>query len=251
MGILKKLLILISSTLVVAFFVIGLITVFGLRSNTANMVGALESRLTSENEKSMKLLDSNFDQIKNELGDAYKTARAIVTDLYDESFSAAIASLGNQILPSVEAFDYDTPQQNIEVLMQANPAIMWVRFAVSETPTADESFEFGVYAEGADRKVYEKIFTSDFAFVKLEMQTSLAGLEARDNIEGIFDELNNSNEQLANDIKQSAVQALQNASQVTVETSESGQRTLLWLMPPVLSTSRRRSSKSLFAVPQM
>ena len=104
MGILKKLLILISSTLIVAFFVIGLITVFGLRSNTANMVGALESRLTSENEKSMKLLDSNFDQIKSELNDADKTARTIVTSLYDESFSAAIASLGNQILPSVESF---------------------------------------------------------------------------------------------------------------------------------------------------
>ncbi len=230
MGILKKLLILISSTLVVAFFIIGLITVFGLRSNTANMVGALESKLMSENEKSVQLLDRNFSQIKSELDDADETAHAIVTSLYDESFSAAIASLGNQILPSVEAFDYDTPQQNIEVLMQSNPAIMWVRFAVSETPTADEVFEFGAYAEGADRKVYEKTLTSDFAFVKLEMQTSLAGLEALEVIEGIFDEINSSNEQLANDIKNSAVQAMQNASQVTVDTSESGQRTLLWLL---------------------
>ncbi|MCK4509193.1 MAG: HAMP domain-containing protein, partial [Desulfuromonadales bacterium] len=47
---------------------------------------------------------------------------------------------------------------------------------------------------------------------------------------GIFEEINNSNEQLANDIKRSAVQAMQNASQVTFETSKSGQTTLLWLM---------------------
>ena len=83
MGILKKLLILISSTLVVAFFIIGLITVFGLRSNTASMVSALESKLSIENEKSIKLLDTNFAQIRSELSDAYETTKEIVVNLYD------------------------------------------------------------------------------------------------------------------------------------------------------------------------
>lgn len=230
MGILKKLLILIGSTLVVAFVVIGLITASGMRSNTANMVGALESRLTSENDKSMELLDKNFAQIRNELNGADDKAHAIVISLYDESFTAAVASLGNQILPSVEAFDYDTPQQTIQVLMQSNPAIKWVRFAVSETPADGEVFEFGTFAEGSDRKIYEKTMASDFAFLKLEMQTSLAGLEALDDIESIFAVINAANEQLANDIKTRSVQTMQNASQSTLEISEAGQQTLLWLM---------------------
>ncbi len=230
MSILKKLLILISSTLVVAFIVIGLITAFGMQSSTSEMVGALESSLSSENENTMKLLDENFGQIRDDLSHADQTARDIVTSLYDESFTAAIASLGNQVLPSVEAFDYDTPQQNVQLLIQSNPAIKWIRLSVSENPTDDEMFVFGEFGQGADRKVYEKALSSDFAYVKLEMQTSLAGLEAMNTIGGIFTDINAANDQLAGDITSRSQQAMQNATEVAIVAGEAGQKTLLWMM---------------------
>ena len=230
MGILKKLLLLISVTLVVAFIVIGLITAFGMQSSTNEMVGALESRLSSENENTVKLLDENFGKIRDELTHADQSARDIVTTLYDESFSAAIASLVSQVLPSVEAFDYDTPQQNIELLMQSNPAIKWIRLSVSENPTDAEMFVFGEFGEGSDRKVYEKDRSSDFAYVKIEMQTSLAGLEALKTIGDIFTDINAANDQLARDITKRSQQAMQNATEVAVETGDAGQKTLLWIM---------------------
>jgi len=230
MSILKKLLILISSTLVVAFIVIGLITAFGMQSSTSEMVGALESSLSSENENTMKQLDENFGQIRDDLNHADQTARDIVTTLYDESFTAAIASLGNQVLPSVEAFDFDTPQQNVQLLMESNPAIKWIRLSVSENPTDDEMFVFGELGQGADRKVYERSLSSDFAYVKLEMQTSLAGLEALNTIGGIFTDINASNNQLAQDIKSRSQQATQNATTVAIETGDAGQKSLLWMM---------------------
>jgi len=230
MSILKKLLLLISSTLVVAFIVIGLITAFGMQSSTSEMVGALESSLSSENENTMKLLDENFGQIRVDLNNADQTARDIVTSLYDESFTAAIASLGNQVLPSVEAFDYDTPVQNVQLLIESNPAIKWIRLSVSENPTDDEVFVFGEFGQGADRKIYETALSSAFAYVKLEMQTSLTGLDALNKIGGIFTDINASNNQLAKDIKGRSQQATQNATTVAIEAGDAGQKSLLWMM---------------------
>lgn len=230
MGILKKLLLLISTTLLVAFVVIGLITTFGMQKNTTEMVAALEGKLTSENQKSKQLLDKNFGQIREELNDADMTAREIVTSLYDESFTSAIASLSDQVLPSVEAFDYDTPQQNIDVLIKSNPAVKWIRLSVAENPTDDEIFVFGEFGEGEDRKVYEKTASSDFAYIKLEMQTSLAGLDALNDIGTIFADINSANESLAQSITENSQQAMLNAGRSATEASAAGQKTLLWLM---------------------
>ena len=230
MSIQKKLLILISSTLVVAFIVIGLITAFGMQSSTSDMVGALESSLSSENDNTLKLLDKNFGQIRDDLNNADQSARYIVTTLYDESFTAAIASLGKQVLPSVEAFDYETPLQNMQLLMQSNPAIKWIRLSVNENPTEDDMFVFGELGQGSDRKLYETVLTSDFAYVKLEMQTSLAGLEALDTIGGIFAEINASNDRLAENITSRSQQAMQNATAVAIKTGDAAQKSLLWMM---------------------
>ena len=230
MGILKKLLLLISSTLVVAFIVIGLIAVFGIQSSTTRLVGALEASLSSENEHMMTQLDENFGQIRTDLNNADQTARDIVTALYDESFTAAITSLGNQMLPSIEAFDYDTPIQNIKLLMASNPAIKWIRFSVSENPAAEDMFVFGELGEGPDRKIYETSLSSSFAYLKLEMQTSMAGLEALSTIGGIFSEINAANDQLVKDIKSRAQQATQNATTVAIEAGDAGQKRMLWMM---------------------
>jgi methyl-accepting chemotaxis protein len=228
MGILKKLLVLIGSTLLVAFVVVAAITIMGVKDNNNQMLQELSTELSAENSKSMELLDKNFAQIETELSQADVTARNIVTNLYDESFMAAVNSLGNQVLPSVEGFDYDTPAEIIRVLMESNKAITGVRFAVAENPSADEQFEFGSFVDSEDRKQYTREFNSDFAFVKIDMQIDLAGMKALDELKQSFVAINQANQDLAKGLKLQTEQALISAEAQAAKVSESGQQSLLW-----------------------
>ena len=227
MGILKKLLALIGSTLLVAFILIASITLLGVKDSNNQMLQELESGLKAENKKSLDLLDKNFAQIEQQLQDADQSAYNIVTNLYDESFSAAVNSLGNQILPSIEGFDYDTPGEMIAVLMSSNKVITGVRFAVSEDPTADETFEFGSLVESDERKTYTKEFRTDFAFLKIDMQIDLAGMKALDEIEQSFAAINRANQSLAREVKSQNEQALDNATSRATVVSQEGQKSLL------------------------
>ena len=74
MGILKKLLVLISSTLLIAFIVIASITILGVKSSNNQMLQEFESELKSENTKSLELLEKNFVQIEQQLKDADESA---------------------------------------------------------------------------------------------------------------------------------------------------------------------------------
>jgi len=227
MGILKKLLVLIGATLLVAFILIATITLLGVKDNNNQMLQELESALQVENKKSLDLLDKNFVQIEQQLQAAGQSAHDIVINLYDESFSAAVNSLGNQILPSIEGFDYDTPGEMIAVLMSSNKVITGVRFAVSENPTADETFEFGSLIESAEHKTYTREFRTDFAFLKIDMQIDLAGMKALDEIEQSFAAINLANQNLAREVKLQNEQALDNATARATIVSQEGQQSLL------------------------
>jgi len=227
MGILKKLLALIGSTLLVAFILIASITLLSVKDSNNQMLQELESVLKAENKKSLDLLDKNFVQIEEQLQDADKSAHDIVINLYDESFNAAVNSLGSQILPSIEGFDYDTPGEMIAVLMSSNKVITGVRFAVSENPTADEVFEFGSLAESEERKTYTEEFRTDFAFLKIDMQIDLAGMKALDKIEQSFAAINHANQKLAQEVKSQNEQALGNATSRATIVSQDGQKSLL------------------------
>ncbi|RLB65938.1 MAG: hypothetical protein DRH08_07260, partial [Deltaproteobacteria bacterium] len=227
MGILKKLLALIGSTLLVAFILIASITLLGVKDSNKQMLQELESVLKVENKKSLDLLDKNFVEIEQQLQDADQSARDIVLNLYDESFNAAVNSLGSQILPSIEGFDYDTPGEIIAVLMSSNKVITGVRFAVSENPTADEVFEFGSLVESEERKTYTQGFRTDFAYLKIDMQIDLTGMKALDKIEQSFAAINLANQKLAKEVKSQNEQALDNATSRATIVSQDGQKSLL------------------------
>lgn len=227
MGILKKLLVLIGSTLLVAFILIASITLLGVKDSNKQMLQELESVLKVENKKSLDLLDENFVQIEERLQGAAQSAHGIVINLYDESFNAAVNSLGNQILPSIEGFDYDTPGEMIAVLLSSNKVITGVRFAVSENPTADEVFEFGSLEGSEQRKTYTQEFRTDFAFLKIDMQIDLAGMKALDEIAKSFAAINLANQNLAREVKSQNEQALDNATSRAFIVSQEGQQSLL------------------------
>ncbi len=228
MGIQKKLLVLISSTLLIAFVVIAVITIVGVKNSNDQMMRGLQDELQAENEKSQELLDKNFVLIAQQLEDTNQSAHEIVVDLYDESFMASVKSLGNQILPSIESFDYDTPGEVIAVLMESNKTIAGVRFAVSEDPGPGDIFEFGSFAASEDKKSYTQIFETEYAYLNLEMQIDLAGLKALDKIEQSFAEINQANQNLAAEIQAQNKNALVNAERQAAKVSEDGQQSLLW-----------------------
>jgi len=225
MGLLKKLLLLISGTLVVAFVVIALISGFGVRSNNNRLVSGISENLQSGNEKLVQMLNDNFDQIESELALASNTSREIILRLYDETFSTLLSSVANQIMPNVEGFDYDTPRLVMQNLLQNNPAVKWVQLSVSENPTENEKFSFGEYSENGGIKSYEKVLQSDFAYMKLQMQVSLSGLAALGQVDEIFYSINEANEGLVIDLinsSQDAVDAAEDsAEQIGAESQTS------------------------------
>ncbi len=228
MGILKKLLLLIGSTLLVAFIVVAIITLVSVKQGNLEMIQGLQSKLLSESQRTSTLLDENFAKVEVDLGEADHAARQIVLDLYDESFMSALTSLGNQILPSIEAYDFDTPVQIVGVLMESNPAIKGIRFAASENAAADDVFSFGDFSQGEGLKDYSHLFTSDFAYLKIDMQVSLAGMQALGEMNQSFIRINEANQLLANQIKASTLDAMNAAEAYATRISSDSQSAMLW-----------------------
>ncbi|MDT8441859.1 MAG: methyl-accepting chemotaxis protein [Desulfuromonadales bacterium] len=228
MGILKKLLLLIGSTLLVAFILIAVVTSFSVQQSNRSMIAGLEAKLESENQRTLGLLDQNFARVAGDLEAANQTARQIVLDLYDESFQATVKSLGNQILPSIEAFDFDTPGRIVEVLMESSPAIRGVRLTTSENPAAGDILLFGEFAESNDLRSYSQLFTSSFAYLKIDLQVSLAGMQALEEMKSSFALINQANQALAGDVRTGMAEAMRAAEQQAVQISATEQRSLLW-----------------------
>jgi len=213
MGLLKKLLLLISGTLIVAFIVIAMISGFGVRDNNNQLVTGIVDNLQTENIKMVEKLNLNFDNVETKLSQASITSRQIILDLYDTSFNTLLSAIANQIMPNVESFDYDTPQLVINNLLKDNQVVKWLELSVSENPSEDDIFTFGEYADTGDRKHYERVLQTDFAYMKLQMQVSLSGLAALNRVDDIFSGINEANESLVIDLINSSQDAVFSAEQ--------------------------------------
>jgi methyl-accepting chemotaxis protein len=201
MGILKKLLLLISSILLIAFVIIAVIAGIGVRSNNEQMVSGVIDRLETENISMVEMLNDNSDQIELDLQNASNSSRQIILELYDTSFNTLLSAIANQIMPNIESFDYESPELILDKVMADNPVISWMRFSVSESPSAEEEFTFGEFSDDAgDYKSYQNVQTTDFAYLKLEMQVSLSGLEALGKVDEIFSQINEANGNLVIDL---------------------------------------------------
>ncbi len=226
MGILKKLLLLISSTLIVAFISIALISSFGIKSNNSQIVSGITDKLETENAATIKLLNSNFATVEKKLQDASISSRQIILDLYDTSFNTLLTAISSQILPNIESFDYDSPQLIIEKVMSDNPGISGIRFAVSETPSESELFTFGDFFDSVNYKSYDQTVQSDWAYLKIEMQVSLAGLQALDQVDAIFTDINEANGGFVIDLINSNQDALYAAGEQATIIGDKGQTQL-------------------------
>ena len=226
MGILKKLLLLISGTLLVAFVVIAVIAGVGIRTNNEKMVSGIIDRLESENASSTELLNSNSDRIEQELQNASIASRQIILALYDTSFNTLLDAISSQIMPNIESFDYESPALIIGNVMASNPVIGWMRFSVSESPSAEEQFTFGEYRDSDDFSSYETEVFSDFAYLKLEMQVSLAGLTSLSEVDAIFGAINEANGNLIIDLINGSQDTLSHVEDEAEMVGKKGQEAL-------------------------
>ena len=227
MGIQKKLLLLISGTLVVAFISLALISAFGIKNNNDKIVSGITEKLQIENAGSAEMLNNNFDIIEEKLSAASNASREIVLNLYDTSFKTLLKAIASQILPNIESFDYDSPQLIIEKVMADTPSISGIRFAVSENPTDAEIFSFGEFIDSIDYKSYDHVAQSDWSYLKLEMQISLVGLQALDQVDAIFTEVNDVNSGMMIDLINTNQETLYIAEEQATIIGSQGQTELI------------------------
>jgi methyl-accepting chemotaxis protein len=223
MGILKKLLLMITGTLLVAFFAIALYSVVGIQKSNTRIVSGVTGTLEEANFSTIEMLNNNFAHVEEELQTASLASRRIILDLYDLSFNTLLRAIGNQILPNIESFDFDTPALVIEKVLAENPVVTWMRYTVSENPAEGDIFSFGEFVDSNDRQHYQKEFRSDFAYLKLEMQVSLAGMEALNRVDAIFTNINEANGGLVIDLINDSQDALFTAGEQAEAIGKRGQ----------------------------
>jgi methyl-accepting chemotaxis protein len=223
MGILKKLLLMITGTLLVAFLAIALYSVVGIQKSNTRIVSGVTGTLEKANFFTIEMLNSNFAHVEEKLQTASLASRQIILDLYDMSFNTLLRAIGNQILPNIESFDFDTPRRVIDKVLAENPVVTWMRYTVSENPAEGDIFSFGEFMESNDRQHYQKELRSDFAYLKLEMQVSLAGMEALNRVDTIFADINEANGSLVIDLINDSQDALFTAGEQAEAVGKRGQ----------------------------
>jgi methyl-accepting chemotaxis protein len=111
----------------------------------------------------------------------------------------------------------------IEKVLAENPVVTWMRYTVSENPAEGDIFSFGEFVDSNDRQYYQKEFRSDFAYLKLEMQVSLAGMEALNRVDAIFASINEANGNLVIDLINDSQDALFTAGEQAEAVGKRGQ----------------------------
>lgn len=228
MGNLKRLLLFISVVLAVTFGAVVIVSSLSVRQGNEDVLQTVTRVLEQSQKVTTDELTGNSENVREHLGVALDQTRSIVTHLYDESLQMLLNSMGNQLVPMLESFDFDGANNVIANVILVNPAIKWVKLQTSENPSADEVFEHGEYGAGKNLKQYSHQQQSDFAYLSLELQVSLDGLEDLQKLDGIFAAVNTANSELVADLQTHGEEASQEVvGAATLKSSEVNSR-LTW-----------------------
>jgi methyl-accepting chemotaxis protein len=224
MGITKKILFGVLTILIVALVASALLGNMTFSSSSDQLASSVMQAIEEDNRASQEVLDSNFQAIAERLTEADTTTQRIILDLYTSSYEAVLRALGNQIFPMIEGFDFDRAGDAVDALIVSGKAIRWVQFVISETPTAADTYTYGVKASG-DTRLFRHEVRGDFAYLLLEMQVSLAEMEELDNVKGIFTSINGDNQELSSLVESGREESLrtirETAADLTATSSSS------------------------------
>lgn len=200
MTIARKLLLSISLTLAVAFVALAAINSLGFSRNSRQLVEGVAERLQLNNRTTAESLHQNAQAIATDLQQAEETTRGIILDLYNNSFNTLLSAMSNQIFPMIENFDFDSPRRVVEKIMAANSAIAWIQLTTAEKPGKGDVISFGTRFDDDDRLNFSTTRKGDFAFLRIDMQVSLAGMQALGRVSDTFGRVSRSSHALAEDI---------------------------------------------------
>ncbi len=154
MGIQKKMILAISSILLVSFIIMSILINKGVVRNNDALVSSILAKQQENNQKILSVLGNGFVTIQDDLTKAEKNSQAVLSELYLTFYGTLSKAITNQVFPLVASFDFDAANEVIEKLLQSAPEIVWIKYVVSETPTGDDIYEFGTKASGEGLKLY-------------------------------------------------------------------------------------------------
>jgi methyl-accepting chemotaxis protein len=223
MSILKKILLVIISTLVLASLAIVVLTGVYVADNNNRIVSSILERFQEDTLKNMEMLDENGKSISTNLTSAEESVHTIILNLYKMSYDTLVMAMANQIFPMIESFDFDSPKKVVEAVMQSNSGIKAVRLATSETPAMSDIMKFGEFVDTSDRITFTETIKGDFAFLKIDIQVSLAGMDGMDvlaRIDTLFENINKDNMQLAQVLLENSKESMAGAEDYAKEVGD-------------------------------
>ena len=227
MSILKKILLVIVATLGITSLAVITLTGVYIADNNNKIVSSIFERFQADTQKSIELLDQNSQGIAAELDTAGQSTKAIILDLYNTSFNTLAMAMANQIFPLIESFDFDSPKTVIESVLKSNTAIKGVRLTTSKNPSDADIFEFGNLAEGQGRLTFSESIDGNFAYVFIEIQVSLEGLQELERVGSIFSNINENNQKLNKNLRVNTNRSLENAEVFAREVGNDAKSKLL------------------------
>ena len=230
MSILKKILLVIVATLGITSLVVITLTGVYIADNNNKIVSSVLDRFQADTRKNIELLDQNSQGIAAELDTAGQSTKAIILDLYNTSFNTLATAMANQIFPMFESFDFDSPKTVVDSVLKSNNAIRGVRLTASENPSDGDIYEFGNLAEGQDRLVFSETIKGDFAYLFLEIQVSLDGLQELERVGATFTSINENNQKLTENLRVNTNSSLENAEVFAREVGDNAKSKLLQKM---------------------
>ncbi|MBU0673926.1 MAG: hypothetical protein KJ950_04715 [Proteobacteria bacterium] len=237
----KKLLVGVVTIMALALVLISVLINIGAVNNNRQLISDVLAQIQANQQRSLAALDESSGSIATELDTADQVVRKIVLDLYESSYQTLVRALANQIFPMIEGFDFAGAGEVIQKMLENAPAVKWVQFTTSETPTATDTYTFGTKIE-SENLIFSHKIKGDFAYLTIKLQVSLAEMAAIQDVSDTFNTINGLNAQLADQVRTGGSAFLKETEKFAQETSHAGNnqlilRTCLLVMVSLLVTA--------------
>ncbi len=227
MSILKKLIVGIALILTAAVTVVVILTSISVVKNSDMLVSSILDELDTNRAQSLKSVRENFDQIAENLEHADVTTQNILLELYSTSYNTLVQALANQMYAMIEMFDFDSANDVVTTLLSTTQAVTWVQYTTSETPAETDIYQFGQKIAEQQSKMFTYRIQGEFAFLEIDMQVSLAGMQALNQVKDIFSTINKGNQEIISQVSISGEQLATNVRNSAVSVAREGRQKLL------------------------
>ncbi len=226
MGIQKKMILAISSILLVSFIIMSVLINTSVVNNNDALVSSILTKQKENNQKTLSVLSTGFTKITTDLTEAEKSSQAILSDLYLNFYGTLSKAISNQLFPLIASFDFETGNEVIETLLKSTPEISWIKYVISETPTEDDIYEFGTKVSGEGLKVFSHEVKDEFAYLNIDIQVQLSGMQAFVKIAQIFEDINHDNKSLLESVNDIGKKAVVSSNQYALSVADKSKKDL-------------------------